>query len=309
MFNSRKQRETSWFYIFVLPWILGFIFLTAIPLLFGLYYSFTNYNGVNINDLRFVGLANYERAFADRNVWTSVERTIYYTIITVPIGIALSLLIGFWMTLDIPFKGLYRVLFYIPHIIPLAAATWVWKLLFEKNFGLVNGIISAFSPGTAVGWFVDFPTETMTFFILWLGTGGGMIVFIAGLQGIPKDLLEAARVDGANAWDQFRLVTLPLLTPVLLFQLVLGLIRSLQIMIEPMLLSPTSNGTLGAAVPVANRFFMVNAYREMFTSNRFGYGSALIWMMFVVSVLLAILILGTSRFWVFSDDTRTENSN
>ncbi len=302
--QSRSAREARWFYVFVAPWLVGFIFLTVIPLAFGLYLSLTNYNGVNINDLKFVGMANYERAFSDSNVLNSIQRTLYYTLISVPTGIAVSLLIAFWMTLDIPFKGLFRVIFYIPYIIPLVATTWIWKLLFEKNFGLVNGVVSAFSPGTALGWLIDYPTETLTLLVLWLGTGGGMIIFIAGLQGIPKDLLEAARVDGTNPWQQFSKITLPLLTPVLLFQLLLGFIRALQIMIEPMLLSPSANGTLGVAVPAANRFFMVTAYREMFSFNRFGYGSALIWLMFGTSVLLALGILWSSRWWVFYDDNR-----
>ena len=299
--SKRRRNETLWFYFFISPWLIGFIFLGVIPLVFGFYLSLTNYNGINLDNLVFLGLDNYRRAFADPNVVSSLQRTLFYLVLNVPLTIGLSLFVAYVLTLEIPFRGIFRTLFYIPSIVPIVAAVWIWQLIFEKNFGLVNAAISAFVPETAVGWFIDWPTQTLTFLTVWLATGGAMVIFIAGLQGVPQDLKDAAKVDGANQPQLFRNVVIPLLTPVIFFQLILSLIRSLQILVEPILLSPSFAGALDATVPRANRFFLVNTYREIFVMGRFGYGSALVWILFVIILIITVLLMTSSRFWVHYD--------
>ena len=306
--SNRSTREARWFYFFISPWLLGFIFLTVIPLAFGFYISMTNYNGINLNNLKFIGFDNYARAFRDANVIASLERTIIFTGSKVPLQVGISLAIAYMLTLNIRFTGIFRTLFYIPHIIPVVAAIWMWQLMFEKNFGLVNASISLFSPDTAIGWLVDHPTGVLVLLSTWLGTGGGMVIFIAGLQGVPRELQEAAKVDGANQMRVFYHVTLPLLTPVLFFQVVMSLIGSLQVMVEPILLSPGANGALSINVPLANRFFLVNAYREIFIAGRFGYGSALVWLLFAFILILTMLLIFSTRYWVYSEDTPANQS-
>ncbi len=296
--SKRRRKETIWFYTFISPWLLGFIFLSAIPLIFGFYLSLTNYTGINLGNLVFIGLDNYSRAIEDPNVISSLKRTFVFLAMNVPLTIGLSLTVAYVLTLDIPFRGISRTLIYIPSIVPIVAAVWIWQLMFEKNLGLVNAGVSVLFPEKAVGWFIDFPTQTLTFLMVWLATGGVMVIFIAGLQGVPPDLKDAAKVDGASHMRVFWHVVVPLLTPIIFFQVIMSLIRSLQILVEPILLSPSFTGTLNATVPRANRFFLVNTYREIFALGRFGYGSALVWILFVMILCITVLLMVTSKYWV-----------
>lgn len=297
---SRSQRETVWFYFFISPWLLGFLFLTLIPLLGGLAFSFTNFNGLNLDSLRFLEFRNYERAVNDSNVWFSLERTATFLLISVPIKLVFSFLIALLLTQSVYFKGIIRTLFYLPAMIPIVSVAWIWKLLMDQNFGLVNGALSLIWPGTAVGWLTQYPTIVLVLLSVWIGTGGAMVIFIAGLRNIPKSLEEAARIDGANLLQMFRYVTMPLLTPVIFYQLVLSIIFALQVFIEPMLLTPGTNaGSLSQLPPRDNYLFMVHIYSQIFVHQRYGYGSALLWILFIIIFVLTLIIFKTSKYWVY----------
>jgi multiple sugar transport system permease protein len=298
--DSRARREERWFYLFITPWILGFIFLSLIPLVVGFLISLSNYNGLNLATMRFVGLENYLRAFSDSDARFAIGRTLLFTAINVPLNLIISFCIALLLTRKIYARGLFRTLFYIPSIVPIVAAAWIWKLIMDNNFGLLNALISFARPGTAIRWMTEYPTLVLLLLSVWISTGGAMIIFMAGLQGVPKELEEAALIDGANIFQMFRLITLPLVTPVVFYQLVLSIIFSLQILVEPILLSGSLGGAgIGTLPPRPNYVYMVHTYTQIFTSQRFGYGSALLWILFILVLLLTLIVFRTGRYWVY----------
>jgi ABC-type sugar transport system permease subunit len=205
---TRKQRRTLWFYIFISPWLLGFILLGVVPLALGLLVSFTNYDGLNIATVKFVGFENYLRAFKDKDVLFSVGRTLLWGAINLPIWLGLSFLLALILNQNVKGRGFFRTAFYLPTLVPAVAAVTIWKILLDRNNGLLNGIISIYRPGTAIGWLSEYALQGMTVIAVWTGLGAGMLIFLAGLQGIPDELIEAA-----NRWRRcvsiFRHITLP----------------------------------------------------------------------------------------------------
>jgi multiple sugar transport system permease protein len=214
----------------------------------------------------------------------------------VPLGLVLSLGLAMLLNQAIPARGFFRTLFYLPHIVPIVAVVWIWRIFLDQNFGILNAMISLFRPDTGIRWLVDYPTQVLIALTLWMGAGGGMVIFLAGLQGIPAELKEAARIDGANVWQVFRNVTLPLLTPVVFFQLILSIIGALQVLVAPMLLTGTQ---LGSLPPRDNYFYLVHVYQQVFANQRFGYGTAMLWLLFVLIVVLSALVFRSSRYWVY----------
>jgi multiple sugar transport system permease protein len=182
----------------------------------------------------------------------------------------------------------------------VVAGAWVWKIFVDPTGGLLNAMIGTVAPDANVRWLVEYPTVVLALFTIWGAAGGGMVIFLAGLQGIPTEYREAAMIDGASRLQVNRYITLPLLTPVIFFNLVMGLIGGLQILVQPMLLTP---GVLamhpGVIPPQDNYLYAVHAYTEIFVKQLFGYGAALLWILFAVVLGLTLLLFKTSRRWVF----------
>lgn len=295
--SSRTWRKTVAFYLFIAPWLIGFVVLQVIPLVLGFVTSLTNYDGLNLSYIKFVGLENYARAFTDPDATFSFGRTLRWSALNTPAWIVLSFILALIMNQDIRARGLFRTLYYLPSIIPIVATVWIWKIFLDTNYGLLNGIISIFRPGTAIGWLSHYALPALTAISVWGGLGSGMVIFLAGLQSIPIELEEAARIDGANTLQVFRHVTIPLMTPVIFFQLVMALIGSFQAMVVPLLLATI--GVQQASVPPrATYLYMVHTYRQIFVYQRFGYGTAMLWLLFVVIMALALLVFRTARYWV-----------
>ena len=296
--RGRAGRETISFYLFVSPWLIGFLVLGVFPLVLGLTTSFTNYDGFNLDHLKFVGFGNYVRALTtDNNVMFSAGRTVLYTFIRVPLGLVFGVALALMLNQALPFRSGFRTLSYLPHVIPIVATAWVWKIFADQNYGLLNGLISVVRPNTGIRWLVDYPTAVLIALTLWAEVGSSMVIFLAGLQGVPNELKEASRIDGAGWWQVFRAVTLPLLTPVIFFELILGIIGSLQVLVAPMLLAPSAS--MGAMPPRDNYFFLVHVYQEVFVNQLFGYGTALLWLLFLVVVILSLLVFRSARYWVY----------
>jgi multiple sugar transport system permease protein len=295
---SQVQREEVSFHLFTLPWLLGFIFLTATPLVMGLYLSFTNYTGLNWDSMKFVGLANYVKAFTKEDLIIAARNSFRYSALVVPVGISISLLLAVLLNQPVKGRGIFRTLLYIPSILPITASTWAWRLVGSTYSGLANGLISLFVPGTAINWFHDHYFLILYLFAWW-GAGGGMVIFLSGLQGIPTDLYEAAAIDGANKRQVFFRVTLPLMTPVIFFQLITGIIGSLQLLSVPLLLA--GSGAMGSSSGLGREryVYMVYQYLQIFDYQRFGYGVALAWLLFAVVLILTIIVMVTSKYWVY----------
>ncbi|MBV7330399.1 sugar ABC transporter permease [Chloroflexi bacterium TSY] len=296
---SRRSRRTTRrlaFYAMISPWLIGFIALGVIPLVVGLLTSFTNYDGLNVDTVKWIGTRNYERVFLDSEAQHAFRRTLLWSLLNVPIWLVLSFILALILNQSIRARGFFRTLFYLPSIIPAVGAVWAWRLLLDPNNGVINAIISIFRPGTAILWTTEYALPALTMLSVWQGAGVGMVIFLAGLQGIPRELEEAAFLDGASTLRVFRHVTIPLMTPVIFFQLILAIIGSLQQFALPMLLA---GGRMGSVPPRAAYFFVVHVMRQIFTFSRFGYGLALMWLLFIVIVVLTIVVFWSSRFWVY----------
>jgi multiple sugar transport system permease protein len=296
--SARTQRRRRTFYLFISPWLLGFIFLSVIPMLVGFLISFTNYDGLNLNKLAFVGTRNYGTVFKDPSAQYGFSRTLIWAAINLPLWLAVSLLIALLVNVKLKGNGIFRTLLYLPAVIPPVALVWTWKILLEQNFGLVNGVLSLVRPGTAIPWLSTYAMLGLTSIALWNGLGFGMIVFLAGLQDIPQELIDAARVDGAGNFQVFFRVILPLISPIIFFQLILGLISALQQFVLPML-AATSVST---KIPARSVYlYMVHVYRTLFGTGRFGQGMAMLWLLIIMIGVLTFIVFWTQRFWVHSE--------
>jgi multiple sugar transport system permease protein len=306
-------RSKSWsrysgrtFYAFVSPWLLGFLALTAIPLVYAFLMSLTNFDGSSPR-WHWVGLRNYTELLHDSDAWASLLRTLLFTAIAVPASVAGSLWLAVLLNRRLAAVGLFRTIFYIPSVVPVVAAAIMWKLVFNRDSGLLN-IVLGWLGASPITWLID-PTAFYALIILSLwGLGGGMVIMLAALQGVPDELEEAAIVDGANRWQVFRNVTVPMISPVIFFQVITGTIASFQILVQPLLLAETNSiGSVGVTVPASTHLYMVQVYQEFFLSNRFGYGSAMLWVFFLIILVITLLVQRSSRLWVhYQVDRDTE---
>jgi len=298
--RRRGVRRAVTFYLLISPWLVGFVLLGALPLAGAFLMSLTNYDGLNLDYLSFVGADNYARALGDPDAQYALGRTLLLMAVVVPISLVVQLLLALLVNQPIRGSNLYRTIFYLPSVMPVVAGAWVWKIFVDPTGGLLNALIGTVAPDANVRWLVEYPTVVLALFTIWGAAGGGMVIFLAGLQGIPAEYREAAMIDGASRLQVNRFITLPLLTPVIFFNLVMGLIGGLQILVQPMLLTP---GVLamnpGVIPPRDNYLYVVHAYTEIFVKQLFGYGAALLWILFAVVLALTLLLFKTSRRWVF----------
>lgn len=296
--------QNRWFYVFIAPWFLGFVAFTVFPVVIGILMSLTNFNGSNFDTFRFLGLENYREAFGgflgSGDAWHAIGVTVRYALLTIPINIALSLFIAMLLTRSIRGRGLFRTLFYIPSVIPVVASVWIFKALLDNNYGVVNAVLNVFVPGTYVRWMTEYPFFVLVIWSIWTGIGGAIIIFMAGINGVPAEIEEAARIDGATNFQLFRYVTTPLLTPVIFYQFLVGIIGSLQVLTQPILLSPGGGlKGIGTIPPRETYTLMIHIYQESFTRLRYGYGSALLWILFCFILILTLVVTFTSKYWVY----------
>ena len=300
--KSKQDKQEAWaFYAFISPWLFGFLFLSLIPMLFSFGISFTNFNGTNFETYKFVELANYIRAFKDTQALNAFGRTISLALIMVPLTQALAFLLALILNQPIRLRTLFRMVFYIPSILPVVALTWIFRILFSAQGGLINGVINLFDSNLLIHWLTELPEYVLMSLIIWAGTGGITLIYLAGLQNVSTELEDAAMIDGAGRWQVLRNVTIPLMSPIILFQLIQGLMGSLQIVTQPLLLSESTRATGSLAAAVARPIYtiMVHIFQVTFGKNLYGYGSALNWILFVVILVLTILFFRFSDYWVF----------
>jgi multiple sugar transport system permease protein len=291
---SRYSSRT--FYLFVSPWVLGFLLLTAVPLGYALLMSLTNFDGSS-SRWRWIGLRNYVELVQDADAWSSLARTLLYAVIVVPLSVAGGLGLAVLLDRRLRAVGLFRTIFFIPSVVPVVAMAIMWKLIFNRDAGVLNAILDRFGVN-AITWLVD-PSAFYALIILSLWSlGGGMVIVLAALQGVPAELQEAAVVDGANRWRVFWHVTMPAISPVIFFQVVTGVIASLQILVQPLLLAETNGIASVGQVPQSTHLYMIEVYQEFFASNRFGYGSAMLWVFFVIILVITLVVQRSSRLWV-----------
>jgi multiple sugar transport system permease protein len=298
--RSWQRYKPSTFYAFISPWLAGFVLLTLFPLGYALWLSFTNFDGMT-GRYHYVGLKNYTSMVSDNDALHALARTGLYTLITVPLSIAFGLLLAVLLNQRVRARGVFRSLIYLPAVVPIVGAALSFKMLFNADYGMIN---------TVLGWFgalpVDWLSDPAVFLVLismtlW-GVGSTMILSLSGLQGIPRELQEAARVDGAGGWQVFVRITLPLLSPIILFEVITGVIGSIQGFVAPLLLTSSSAASAVTSVPQSTYLFMIHVYAQYFAYGRFGYASALLWVLFVLILLLTIVIFRFSARAVFYEN-------
>ncbi len=282
-------------YLFLAPWIFSLLVFTAYPMLSSFYYSLTRYT--ILNPPVWIGLDNFVTMFTrDQLYWTAVWNTIYFTIFSVPLSLAVALGLALLLNQRAVGIGVYRTIYYLPALVPAVAGTLLFVVLLDPRNGLVNTVLGSLGLPEP-GWLrsAAWSKPGLILLSIWAGTGGSMLIFLAGLKDVPASLLEAALIDGAGPWQRFRYVILPLLTPVLYFNLIIGIINSFQVF-GPVFIATVVRG-LGPLNSLL--MYMQLIYRNAFNQFNMGYASAMALVLFVVLVALTLLLVRTSRYWVF----------
>ncbi|MEU4290556.1 sugar ABC transporter permease [Kribbella sp. NPDC026596] len=288
-------RKARTFYLFVAPWIIGFVALTVFPLGYAFWLSLTDSDGLSPRT-HFVGFQNYVDIFHDPLTLSSLGKTGLFALVTVPLSIFAGLLLAVILNQPLKGRGLFRALIYLPAVVPPVGAALTFRLIFDRDAGAANGVLSGLG-ANPITWLVDPNVRYVLYALVLWGCGGSMIISLAGLQDIPRELLEAAQVDGASYWQSFSRITVPLLSPVILFQVITGVIGSLQ-SFAPLLLSSGSLSGAGT-VPQGNYLYMIHVFAQYFSASRFGYASAMLWLLFAVILLVTLVIIKVSARTVF----------
>jgi len=300
------RREYRLGMLFLSPWIFGFLAFTLLPMLATLFFSFLNLritDGI-LSTPDFAGLENYRQLFKDPQVWSqsttpgSLWITIKFGLIALPIGILLPLGIAVLMN-NKNLKGqmFFRSMFYMPYIVPFVAAVFLWGGMLNSESGWINRfLLWAGMPKESLPlWVNDIKWVYQSYVIMGIwGIGNAMLIMLAGLQGVPTELYDAAKVDGANGWQTFWKVTFPMISPVIFYNVVLSMVGLFQYFLIPLVVNQ-GNGNPGGTT----YFYNLYLYRTFFTFQNMSYGSTLAWFLFVVILLVTIILFGTAKYWVF----------
>lgn len=285
------RKPGFWGFLFITPWLIGFLVFTAGPMLASLWISLHKYN---LASMEYVGLENYRRLFVlDPLFWKSLRITLVYALFSVPLGIAGSLALALLLSQKVRGIPVFRALYYLPSMVPAVASAILWQWIFNAENGALNLGLAYF--GFAGPQWLQDERWTIPAFILmslWGIGGGRMVIFLAGLQSIPEQYYEAAKIDGAGAWQQFRKVTLPLLSPVMFFNLTLGVIGSFQVFTQAYVM--TSGGPNNASL-----FYALNLFRNAFEYFKLGKASAMAWVLFVILLAITLFQFWLGKRWVY----------
>lgn len=289
------RRSTVNFYVFISPWLLGFLVLTVYPMLesFRLSLTDTGFTG----DGSYVGLANFIQALTvETRVLTAFKNTFLYVLMFVPLNLVISFFLGWLLSRKIKFLGFFRSVFYIPYLTAGVAVTIMWGWLFNGTYGLINYTLSMFGI-VGPNWLGDKNTALICIVAMNLWSiGNNVLIMLAGIQDIPRSYYESAEIDGASTWRQIRSITIPLTTPTIYFNLVIGVIGAFQLFNQPYIL--TDGGPVDSTLTVSLFIF-----RNAFEYGKMGYASSVAWLLFVAIMALVLFIQSTQKKWVFYGDS------
>ncbi len=289
--SGLARREAMEGYLFMLPWLLGFIVFTIGPIIASFGISLTDWQvGLRSN---YIGLGNYAYMVAeDKLFWQSLKVTANYSVLALPPGIVLALTMALLLNQKVRGVSLFRTIYYLPAVTSGVAVAFLWMWILNNHFGLLNWFLSLLGV-KGVGWLVETRSAlpALAIMSLW-GAGGLMILYLSSLQAIPTELYEAAKIDGANAFHQFLHVTIPMLTPTILFNVVVGIIGVFQTFTVAWIMT-------GGGPNFATHFYVLHLYNNAFGYARMGYACALAWALFVIVLILSAAVLRSSQYWVF----------
>lgn len=294
---SRAMRENLMAYLFVAPWIFALLVFTAYPILASFYFSFTKYTV--LNPPHWIGLENFQTMFTkDPLFWKSVWNTTYYTLFSVPLGLMVALLLALLLNTSSRGIGLYRTIYYLPNLMPAVAMALLWYVILDPRMGLLNAGLEALGL-PRLGWMrsATWSKPAMILIHVWGSSGAAMLIFLAGLKDIPSSLMEAATIDGANAWQRFWRITIPLLTPTIFFNLIIGMIGSFQVFTVAFVASSAS-GDAGGGPLNSLLMYMIHLYRNGFRYFDMGYASAMAVALFIVLIVITLALVRSSNYWV-----------
>lgn len=304
--KNKVKKETKWFWIFISPWIIGFCIFTAVPMLASFCYSFTDWNMFQAGS--FVGIKNYKKLFSDDMFLKALYNTFYYALFYMILSTALSLFVA--VLLNFPIKGrrAFRTIFYIPTLVPVVVTSLLFFRVLAPD-GPVNKALAVFGIPQPK-WFLDasWSKPALILMSLW-GLGTAFILLLSGLQGVPAELYESARIDGSGIWAEFRYITLPMLSPVIFYNVVMGIINSLQIFTQVYVIGTNAlmpGGSTGSGGGPENSLLSIVQllYIKGFRDYKMGYASAIAWVLFVIILLLTGLVFKSSALWTFYEEER-----
>lgn len=289
--SPSERREAIEGFIGISPWLLGLLIFTLGPILASLYLSLNEYEVVK--PPVFIGLENYRRLAEDPLFWQALKVTATYVFISIPLSISLAFAVALLMNQRLAFLGFFRTAYYMPNLVPAVASAILWIWIFNPEFGLLNNFLRSLGVQEPPLWLghTKWALPALIIMSLW-GVGGPMLIYLAGLQGIPSDLYEAAQIDGAGVWARFRHVTIPQMSPVIFFNLVMGIIGSWQVFTAGYIM--TSGGPRYATL-----FYVLYLYNNAFRYFRMGYASALAWVLAVIILFFTLIVFRSSTAWVY----------
>lgn len=299
--SSRMQtRNLITGLLFCSPWILGILFFIVYPTLASFYFSLTRYN--LLQPPQFIGLSNYETLLTDPTMGTAVYNTLYYMLFWIPLNIILAIAVALLLNMKVKGLAFYRTMFYLPVLVPPVATSLLWVWFLNPQYGIANWVLSLVGIA-GPGWLASetWSKPSIILMSLWGSIGGAMLIFLASLQDVPQDLHDAAEVDGANAWQRLWSIIIPLLTPVIFFELIISIIAALGYFTVPYVVT---NGTGTPANSLL--LFALILYRDAFFDFKMGFASAMAWAATIIVFILTYIVFRTSNRWVFyqSGDNR-----
>jgi multiple sugar transport system permease protein len=299
-----NRRESLDALLFISPWLLSFCVLTLGPLLVSFALSFSSWDGGPLDRFQWVGLDNYQRLLNDDyRIWKSLYNTAYYSFVSVPLGVLLALLLAVALNQEVRGIIFFRTLFYLPKVVGGPATIILWLWLFNPTFGPINAVLTWM--GVPAEWqplwlcSEAWSKPALIVMSLW-GVGGSMLIYLAGLQNVPRQLYEAAEIDGAGEVGKFWHVTVPLMTPTILFNLIIGIIGSFQVFSQAFILANRTQGDPNESL----LFYVLYLYRKAFEDYEMGYACAMAWLLFGIILVFTLLILKSTPFWVYYEGER-----
>ncbi|HEX7712450.1 MAG TPA: sugar ABC transporter permease [Bacillota bacterium] len=296
IFYKLRHKESLKFYLFASPWLIGVLVFFIGPALISLYLSLTKYD--IISSPEFIGLKNYRFLFTmDDLFYKSLANTLYMVFIALPIGIIAQISLSLFMNLRLKGIAFFRTIYYLPVLVPAVSSAILWRIMLDDRFGLIN-VFLRFCHIPPQEWLNNPVLSKPSLILMGLWTiGDGMLIYLANLKDIPGSLYESAAIDGANAWHKFWAITLPMITPTIFFNLIMGVINTFQTF--------TSAYVMTAGGPeYSTYFYMYYLYQTAFKFGRMGMASAMAWILFLVILVLTVIILRSSKHWVFYEGER-----
>ncbi len=298
--HAKIKRETRTFYLLIGLWIVMFIFLNVIPMIYSFYLSLTSYDGLTIP--HFIGFKNYLKLIHDYRFTGSLVQTIKFTFLNIAATLIVSLLLANFLNKKMKGRVLFRSVVFLPYAVPIIATVFIWKTLLNRESGLISMFLGMINSNLSLNLLVNVPMGSLITMFIWQ-IGGGMVIFLAGLQNIPKDLIEAAEIDGASQFFIFRRITIPLMSPLIMYQVVVGIMLSFSVIVQPILLTSSPGAAFTAFLnqqpPYQNYFTLIYAFQQAFTNQSFGIAMAATWYMFLVMFILALIFLRATRRFVY----------